>query len=782
MVCNGPSSQAMTSISALLGPTNTGKTHRAIERMLEHRSGMMGLPLRLLAREVYDRVSAQCGEGQVALVTGEEKRIPARPRYWVCTVEAMPMSTEVDFLAIDEIQLAAHPERGHVFTERLLTARGREETWFMGSEAMRELVGELVPTATVKRSPRLSTLRHAGASSLASLPKRSAVVAFSLTRVFELGDRLRQRRGGAAIVIGALSPRARNAQVAMYQAKEVDFLVATDAIGMGLNLDIDHVTFADMRKFDGRVARELDVSELAQIAGRAGRYVRDGTFGTLAPTAQLPHEWSQAIEQHRFPRLRTLVWRNAELDFDSLDALLASLARASTLRRLKRVDGALDHTALAALAARAEIRALARGPESVQLLWSACSIPDYRQLLFEEHVALVGKVFVALATRGRIDRLEVDRELDLIERGTTDLETLMDRVASIRTWNFVAHQRGWVEDAGDIQERARKIEDDLSDALHAALVARFVESGKTSGRTATAQRSSERRAPTAAPSSDNAASPFARLAKLREALPSAPGQVARSDGDWLERVIDAPHEQLELEPSGFITFEGRKVGRLTRGRSLSKPDAVVTIDAEAGLRLRLSRRLLAWARDLSHEIIGAIDELEGLDASGRGLSHLLASGLGTVVTREARAQLEGLSARDRAQFEGAGVVLGAEVLYVAASLKPSQVQRRVAFAQAFLGLALGGAGPGKARVEWPGADERSLAVSPSVPPALYAAIGYPVVGRRAVRADLLERLAGRLGRAEEPVQASKIAGWLGCRPADAEVIAAALLPGEPLAG
>jgi len=765
----------MTSISALLGPTNTGKTHRAIERMLEHRSGMIGLPLRLLAREVYDRVSAQCGEGQVALVTGEEKRIPARPRYWVCTVEAMPMSTEVDFLAVDEIQLAAHPERGHVFTERLLAARGREETWFMGSESMRELVRELVPTAKIQKSPRLSTLRSAGAATLASLPKRSAVVAFSLPRVFELGDRLRQRRGGAAVVIGALSPRARNAQVAMYQAREVDFLVATDAIGMGLNLDIDHVAFADVRKFDGRVARELEVSELAQIAGRAGRYVRDGTFGTLAPSAELHPDWARSVEQHRFPSTRSLVWRNADLSFDSLEALGASLVRASTARRLKRVDGALDQAVLAALSARREIRELARDRASVELLWSVCSIPDYRQLLFEEHVSLVAEIFAALATRGRVERAMISRELDRIERGTTDLETLMDRIASIRTWNFVAHQRGWVEQAAELQERARKIEDDLSDALHAALVARFVETGKSAAR-AVEPRKSERKAPRPEPSSDDVASPFAGLAKLRDALPSAPGLPQRSEGDWLERVIDAPHERFELEPAGFISFEGRRVGRLSRGRSLSKPDAVVLVEAEAGYRLRLGRRLLAWARDLESELVGSLDELDGLQASGRGLCHLLASGLGTALTRDARGQLEDLGADERARFESAGVVLGAHVVYVASSLKPASVQRRVAFAQAYLGAPASSPGLGRARVEWPGADERSLVASPMVPSALYTAIGYPVVGKRAIRADLLERLAGRLARADEVVPATKICGWIGCRPAEAELVRAALLP------
>ncbi|MEZ4382829.1 MAG: helicase-related protein [Nannocystaceae bacterium] len=315
---NGP-------VTALLGPTNTGKTHRAIERMLDHRTGMIGLPLRLLAREVYDRVSARVGEGTVALVTGEEKRVPARPRYWVCTVESMPVDRPVDFLAVDEIQLAAHRQRGHVFTDRLLRARGRVETWVLGAWTIAPLLRELLPDARIDSRPRFSELRHVGESKLSSLPPRTAVVAFTAERVYELAERLRRRRGGAAVVLGALSPRTRNAQVAMYQAGEVDYLVATDAIGMGLNMDVDHVAFAGLDKFDGREHRPLERDELAQIAGRAGRFQRDGTFGTIEEVGPLPPPVAAAIERHSFAPLPRLVWRSADLDFRSIDALIASL-------------------------------------------------------------------------------------------------------------------------------------------------------------------------------------------------------------------------------------------------------------------------------------------------------------------------------------------------------------------------------------------------------------------------------------------------------------------------
>ncbi|HEX6764682.1 MAG TPA: helicase-related protein, partial [Polyangiaceae bacterium] len=381
---------------ALLGPTNTGKTHCAVERMLEHESGMMGLPLRLLAREVYDRVSARIGEDRVALVTGEEKRVPRRPDYWVCTTEAMPLDREVDFVGIDEIQLATHDERGHVFTERLLHARGRRESWFMGSAGMRPMVERLVPAARHEEHPRLSHLRFAGSSKLGKLPPRSAIVAFSLPELYRIAGRLRAFRGGAAVVLGALSPRARNAQVAMFQAGEVDYLVATDAIGMGLNLNVSHVAFASLRKFDGKKERALSDAELSQIAGRAGRHLRDGTFGTVAPL-ELPRELAEQIERHRSEVVRRVRYRNADLDFTSPTALLESLEAPPPAAHLVSAPTAVDHLALRALLADPEIAPLARRGEALERLWQVCQVPDFRKILLEVHVELLRELYLDLA-------------------------------------------------------------------------------------------------------------------------------------------------------------------------------------------------------------------------------------------------------------------------------------------------------------------------------------------------------------------------------------------------
>lgn len=747
--------------------------------MLEHRTGMMGLPLRLLAREVYDRISASSGESQVALVTGEEKRVPPRPRYWVCTVEAMPMDTPVEFLAIDEVQLAAHPERGHVFTDRLLHARGSKETWFMGAETMRDAIEEIIPAAEIRRSPRLSVLKGSGSWTLATLPKRSAVVAFSLPRVFELAERLRNKRGGAAVVIGALSPRARNAQVAMYQAGEVDFLVATDAIGMGLNLDIDHVAFADLRKFDGQTARDLDPAEIAQIAGRAGRYVRDGTFGTLlssggaasggAPMQELSPALVRAIEQHRFAGVRSLWWRNADLDFASIDALRESLREGSPSPRMKRMDRATDQAVLGALAERASVRSRVRDEELVSALWDACSIPDYRQILFEDHVALVERVFVELVDRGSLAAAPIERELDRLRAEAPDLDTLMDHIASIRTWNYIANQRGWIDGAAGIRDRARAIEDELSDALHAQLVDRFVDrSRKRAGKPASSARAVPRPDPS---------SPFAALVALAEKLPAGPaGQEPKVEASLVERLIESTHEGISIGAGGSVVFEGERIGKLVRGRSLATPEVVVTVDATPGEKLRLSRRLLAWSRDLVQELVGPVAAIDDLGSTGRGLAHALAGTFGTILARDVAPQLEALTEADRARLAQAGVVFGSVVVYVAANLKPDRIADRVGLVSAHLGIVPPAAGARPSPL--PRGHERSIPLLRGVPDAIHTAMGFPVVGRRAIRADVLQRLANRLDQAalrgEPAPPATKIASWLGSKPSEAEEIAKAL--------
>ena len=461
---------------AVLGPTNTGKTHFAIERMLDHPTGMIGFPLRLLARENYDRIVKLRGARAVALITGEEKILPPNPSYFVCTVELMPLDRPVEFLAVDEIQLCADPERGHVFTARLLHARGTTETMFLGADTIKPLMRRLVPKVEYVSRPRFSNLAYTGHKKVTRLPRRSAVVAFSLADVFSLAELVRRQRGGTAVVLGALSPRARNAQVGMFQAGEVDYLVATDAIGMGLNMDLDHVAFARLAKFDGRGPRRLSPAEIGQIAGRAGRHMSNGTFGTTADEGLLEPEIVSAVEEHRFEPLTRISWRNSNLRFNSVGALLQSLDERPPLPGLVQARDADDHRALQLLSRNTEIVDLATNPGAVRLLWEVCQIPDFRKVMSDSHARFLAHCFVHLAGPGeRLPAAWVGSQMAQLDRLDGDIDTLMARIAHVRTWTYITHRGDWIEAASEWQDRARGIEDRLSDALHDRITQRFVD-------------------------------------------------------------------------------------------------------------------------------------------------------------------------------------------------------------------------------------------------------------------------------------------------------------------
>jgi ATP-dependent RNA helicase SUPV3L1/SUV3 len=749
-------------ITALLGPTNTGKTHHAIERMLEHPSGMIGLPLRLLAREVYDKVTARVGESRVALVTGEEQRIPRRPSYWIATVEAMPVQHEVDFLAVDEVQLAAHGQRGHVFTSRLLSARGRQETWFLGASTMRGALRELVPTAKQVEHPRLSTLRFAGATPLARLPPRSAVVAFSMPHVYELADRLRKRRGGAAIVLGALSPRTRNAQVAMFQAGEVDCLVATDAIGMGLNLGVEHVAFAATRKFDGRDVRDLDESELGQIAGRAGRWIHDGTFGTVTPL-MLPVGVAHAIETHGFAPVRRVQWRNDDLDFSSLVTLRESLAIQPTRGIFRHSSTADDAVCLAMLAERDSVKARARS-DRVRLLWDVCTIPDFRKLMLEVHADFLESVFVELCDHDRLRDDWVERQVRELERPAGDVEELVARIASVRTWTYVSNRTTWLSGEVDWEARTRALEDRLSDALHERLVARFVDAKKkhSAPRGGRAVSPSSRSALDDRASAPDPSHPFAKLAAFRSSVavvderPSTPGAPP-----WVEDVVSASHESFSLQTNGDLVHDARILGRVVRGASVARPDVRLTIDdLGAGARSRVLRRLQAFARDLVAGLVAGIGDLATKSAPAplRGFVHRLEQGLGTALEAEMEDILAVLDTTSRQALEDSGVIFARGVLYVAEGLTPPSLAARIALTSAWFAAGKGLVPPSGGAV--------SFAPSRGFERAAYTAIGYPIVGARAVRADILARIG-----ADKPSD-EVAATWLGASRADARKVLA----------
>jgi ATP-dependent RNA helicase SUPV3L1/SUV3 len=666
---------------AVLGPTNTGKTHLAIERMLDHQSGMIGFPLRLLAREVYDRVVKLRGARAVALITGEEKILPPNPAFFVCTVESMPLDRPVEFLAVDEIQLCADPERGHVFTARLLHARGLRETMFLGSDTIRPLMRRLVPEAEYVNRPRFSTLSHTGYKKVTRLPPRSAVVAFSMADVFSLAELVRRQRGGTAVVMGALSPRARNAQVGMFQAGEVDYLVATDAIGMGLNMDLDHVAFARLGKFDGRGPRQLSAAEIAQIAGRAGRHMSNGTFGTTADQGPLDPELVAAVEEHRFDPLTRLSWRNTRLQFRSVGALLRSLDERPSTPGLVQTRDADDHRALQLLSRHAEVTALATHPGAVRLLWEVCQIPDFRKVMSDSHARFLAHCFVHLAgPEGRLPGPWVGNQIAQLDRLDGDIDTLMMRIAHIRTWTYMTHRSDWIENAADWQERARGIEDRLSDALHDSITQRFVDR-----RSAFLVRHLANDGELLASVDKEGivqveGTPVGRLDGFRFVPDVADGAAARTLMAAANRVLRseiaarARHlandddAAFTLDGSGRLQWRDGPVGRLLSGDAILSPrvemQAAEFLDGEA--RERVRQRLQLFVKAEIERRLAPLFAMQSLPLEGiaRGLVFQLVDALGSVAVADLGTALGGLDRQTRRALARVGVRFGTESVYL----------------------------------------------------------------------------------------------------------------------
>ena len=734
---------------AVLGPTNTGKTHLAIERMLGHRSGMIGFPLRLLARENYDRVVKLRGARSVALITGEEKILPPNPSYFVCTVESMPLDRQVDFLAVDEIQLCADPERGHVFTARLLHARGLQETMFLGADTIKPLMRRLVPEAEHVSRPRFSTLSYTGHKKVTRLPPRSAVVAFAISDVFSLAELIRRQRGGTAIVLGALSPRARNAQVGMFQAGEVDYLVATDAIGMGLNMDLDHVAFARTGKFDGRGPRRLIAAEIAQIAGRAGRHMSNGTFGTTAEQGPLDAEIVEAIETHRFDPLTRLQWRNTRLRFASVPALLKSLDEKPSAPGLVQAREADDHRALQALARHQEVGGLATHPGAVRLLWEVCQIPDFRKVMSESHTRLLAHCFLHLA--GPDERLPIDwiaAQMASLDRTDGDIDSLMARIAHIRTWTYITHRADWVEDAAAWQERARAIEDRLSDALHEGITQRFVDR-----RSALLVRhlASDGELMTAVSKSGEVLIEGAYVGCLdglrfvpdsvdgveTRVLVAAASRVLRGEVAARTRLLAAdPDSAFAISSGGELSWSGGCVGRMVAGdRPLTpraEPQGGDFLEGEA--REKVRRRLQEFLRSEIERRLAPLFSAQGLSlgAAARGLVFQLVDALGCVPAAALRSAA--LDPADRSALTRLGVRFGTESIF----FEPLQRGDAVRFRALLWAVRQGQPVP---RLPSSRGLAKPIEADPALPVSFYAAIGLRVIGGLAVRPDRLERLA-----------------------------------------
>ena len=773
-------------IVAVLGPTNTGKTHLAVERMLGHSNGIIGLPLRLLAREIYDRIAAARGRNRVALVTGEEKIIPPNASYLVCTVEAMPLDRNFAFLAVDEIQLAADPERGHVFTDRLLNARGYQETMFLGSETIRPLIKKLVPRAEFVTRPRFSKLTYAGTKKLSRLPPRSAIVAFTAREVYSIAEQVRRHRGGAAVVLGALSPRSRNAQVALFEDGEVDYMVATDAIGMGLNLNVDHIAFASLHKFDGWSTRPLGPAELGQIAGRAGRHMNAGTFGCTADAAALEPEIADAIENHRFPNLRKIFWRESNVDFRSLDALIRSLELRPARRELAAAPISEDLAALRTLAATPEIAGRATSPAALRLLWEVCQIPDFRKTMADVHTRMLSQIFLHLLTdEARIPTDWLANQVDRLDRTQGDIDALATRIAHVRTWTYVSHKAEWIDNAVHWQERARAIEDRLSDALHDRLTQRFVDRRAS----ALTKRLKDKAELIAAVAEDGDVLVEGHSVGRIEGLRFVPESDAHdADGRTLRaaavRALASPivaranalagdvDTAFALSGEGRLSWHGAPVANLSAGQDMLSPGiTLLPNDLLHGVtRERVQRRIEAWKDQYLARHLAPLRAVRTSDLSqaARGLVYQLVQSLGCLVNRNAGPQLAALNAEDRKLLRVRGVRLGSQAIYLPAMFKPA---RRILLAR------LWKIHHPEIGVDIPDGAAASVPATSGAEVKLLTALGFVAIGPRAIRIDLAERVRRdlyRLARARDSAKLHELMALVGCPRDEFDAVLAAL--------
>ncbi len=765
-------------VTAVLGPTNTGKTYLAMERLLAHGSGMMGFPLRLLARENYDRAVELKGPRQVALITGEEKIIPDYAKYFFCTVESMPVSKLVDFLAVDEIQMCSDYDRGHIFTHRLLHARGQQETMFMGSEAIRPFLKRLVPGIKFQTRPRFSKLTYAGSRKIIRLPPRSALVAFSATDVYAFAELIRRQRGGAAIVMGALSPRTRNAQVAMFQNGDVDYLVATDAIGMGLNMDVDHIAFASLNKFDGTYRRELRLSEFAQIAGRAGRHMNDGTFGVTGEAKEFDPNIIQQIENHGFDTIEQLQWRSSNLDFSSFDSLLDSLSIGSGILGLVRVRQPNDEKFLVQLASDEAVKNRLINSNSIQLLWEVCQIPDFRKQMSGSHASLLSNIFQSLSDSGKLNSEWIFNEINHIDNTDGGIDLLVDRIANIRIWTYVANRSDWLINPEGWQVRTRAIEDRLSDVLHERLTQRFVDQ-RTS---VLVKRLKEKKLLKSIVNGDGDILVESHFVGRIEGFRFIPD---KTDSALAGRAISAAvhkalanevqrraielttiaNSQLELDTKGKIFWlksgERALIAHLVAGHDTLRPRVeLVSSDLlEGPLKNKVEQRLHAWLhyyiRKNLMPLINARDR--NLIGAVRGLIFQLVENGGVLNKRQADDQLKALSKRDFGTLRYLGIKIGRREIFFPKLLRP-----RPAGLSALLWAIKNKINP---IPELPSPGLVSIIYDNAVLFDFMQVGGFRQAGNFLVRIDILERVTGmlKMRAVKGPFELdSQILNLLGC--------------------
>ncbi len=747
-----PQIKRQPKLFAILGSTNTGKTFVAIKRMLKHRTGIMGFPLRLLARENYEKVCSLIGKRNVALLTGEEKIVPKTARFFLCTVEAMPLDRVFEFVGVDEIQLCADKDRGYVFSDRLLRARGTQETLFLGATTMRPILEKLLPDVEIKMRRRLSKLNWDGTKKLSRIPRRSAVIAFSVGDVYSLAEGIRQSRGGTAVVLGALSPRTRNAQVEMYQAGEVDYLVATDAIGLGLNMDIDHVVFSSLQKFDGCRMRYLDVQEISQIAGRAGRYTRNGTFSTLTDIGPLKKESIYSIENHIFSAVQKVWWRNPKLEYCSLLHLQKSLEEIPPTALMMRAGRAEDHLSLQKLVRMEDVRKLASDRQGIRLLWEVCQIPDFRQAVADAHIHFLRRVYGFLCSpHGRLPFDWVARQLDYLDREDGDIDTLMARLSHTRTWTYIANRGDWITDAAYWKDRARNIEEKLSDSLHRKLTERFVD--RRSTLLVKAQKNLVSKLSVAEDGTvmigGQVLGAFSGLcfkpensyeAHLRRlAVNTVRRGLSNEVTSRVFAITKEENKNISLTQNGKILWQGQEIGYLSAGAKMLSPSVRVKKTDLISVRQRLyvEKKLHVWLQSHLKVNLGTLVCLQerNLTGAARGLVYQLAEGLGSLPNSVARNQLLALNSSDKEILREMGVKIGCKFVYLPKLQKPNSL---------FLKAALWAAHTGATNICLPDPGKVAPKPMPGYSETFYRALGFFPVGNRVIRVDILDKLVGRL--------------------------------------
>ncbi|GIS10132.1 MAG: helicase [Alphaproteobacteria bacterium] len=766
-------------VKALLGPTNTGKTYYAMERMLSHSSGIIGFPLRLLARENYDKAVSEVGKSKVALVTGEEKIIPPNAKYFCCTVESMPLERSFSFVAIDEIQLAADPDRGHIFTDRILNTRGTEETVLLGAETIKPILQKILPNCSIEIRPRLSILSYIGVKKLTRLKPRSAIVAFSIPEVYKIAELIRTKKGGAAIVMGALSPRTRNAQVNLYQNGQVDYLIATDAIGMGLNMDIDHVAFASDTKFDGKIPRYLNPPEIAQIAGRAGRHSRNGSFGVVEDHLKFDEETIEQIENHSFFPLKNIWWRNSELNFDSLKALLSSLEAYPTFNFMRRKVGALDALCLNHLSEISSIKNKINNKEALILLWDVCQIPDFSNSLSGVHFSLLEKTFELLLANGKLDNEWIKSQLNRLNRFDGEIDTLLNRISNIRTWTFITNRQKWIDESEYWQNEAKTIEDKLSDELHNRLTQRFVDK-RIVILNKTLKEHSNLEALIRLDGKVIVEGEEVGLLKGFEFIPSLSegekaGPILSAARKILPKEIERRVRELlmsdnaafKFDDDGSILWQNNKVAKLTNGETLYSPKIIITnseflsdeqikqieirvneavegnIENILSEAINLKNPVLNFEQQKSeseknHYVSLTTDDYEkklsdSISGKALGIAYQVYEGLGSAQVNNLSMSTVNLSESDKRNLARLGLRLGVETIYLPNLLKPAAIKLRALLWSVHNQDFPKDASPPDGRV--------SITILPNVKKEFYRALGFVPLGNLALRADIAERLS-----------------------------------------